>query len=250
MKLIMENEPDLNFDIDAIFAHMVNNLGHNIEQEQDWHFSLRSYDLDELERVAVELEQEFAVQIQENVEESDIDGNVSLGAPLLTVIQRGALTAEDVKQTASRIQQIASERGLIYEGVNCYDPIDEDELYGWIEPGDAGWRLRHMTDSGLEDNADLPWAFLIEAPTFDSVKRMSSALEAVGFEDRDEYDEPNEEGKFGLCVFCEGRNNEIELYECATKITETVEKYAGALVGIQFYTREDVEDIFINEDDL
>jgi hypothetical protein len=246
----MDNESDLNFDIDALFTHMVNNLDHDVEQEQDWLFSLRSNDLKKLEDVAAELEREFTVQLQENVEEVDIDGNVFLGDPMLVVLQRGALTADEVKQTANRIQQIANERGLIYEGVNCYDPVDEDELYGWIEPEEAGWRLRHLTDCGLADNADLPWAFLIEVPTFHSVKLMSTALEAEGFEDREDYDEPNDEGRFGICVFSQGRNNEVELYECAAKISKTAEQYGGVLVGIQFYTREDVKDVFSTEDEL
>ncbi|MCU0720431.1 MAG: ribonuclease E inhibitor RraB [Pirellula sp.] len=246
----MDNEPDLNFDIDALFAHLGDNLERDGDQELDWHFSLRSQDLNELERVAEELEGEFLVQLQESVDEVDDDGNISFGNPMLSVIHRGALTADDVKRIASRIQKIASSRGLIYEGVNCYEPIDEDELYGWIEPEDAGWRLRHMTDCGLEENADLPWAFLIDAPTFQAVQLMSTALEDAGFDDREEYDEPNEDGRFGLCVFFQGRNNELELHDCSTKITRTVQQYGGTLVGIQFYTREDVEDIFSTEDEI
>jgi hypothetical protein len=246
----MDHEPDLNFDIDALFEHMSDNLEHDGDHELDWHFSLRSQDLSKLEVVAEELESEFLVQLQENVEEVDDHGNITLGEPMLSVIQRGAFTADDVKQIAARIQKIANSQGLIYEGVSCYEPIDEDELYGWIEPEDAGWRLRHMTDCGLEENADLPWAFLIDAPTFQAVKLMSTALESTGFDDREEYDEPNEEGRFGLCVFSQGRNNEFELQECATKITQTVEPHGGTLVGIQFYTREDVEDIFGLDDDM
>jgi len=245
----MSDEPNLNFDIDALFSHMTNNLDHDIDQEKDWHFALRSDDINELERVAEELEPEFTVHLQENVQIVDVDGNVSLGDPLLTILRRGALSAEEVKQIATRIQQIANERGLIYDGVNCYDPIDEEELYGWLEPADAGWRLRHMTDCGLEDNADLPWTFLIDAPTLNAVKLISTALGANGFEDLEEYDEPSEEGRFGICVFAQGRNNEVELYDCASRISDISEEHGGALVGIQFYTREDVANIFDAEDE-
>jgi hypothetical protein len=246
----MDHEPDLNFDIDALFAQLTNNLNHDADKELDWHFSLRSNDFNKLEQVADELETEFLVQLQENVEEVDEDSNVSLGDPILTIIERGAFTSDTVKQIATQIQQIANDHGLIYEGVNCYEPFDEDEMYGWIEPEDAGWRLRHMTDCGLEGNAELPWAFLIEAPTFNAVKSMSAALDREGFDDREEYDEPNEEGSFGLCVFFQGRNNELELSECANKISKAVESHGGTLVGIQFYTREDVEDIFSNDDEM
>ncbi|MFN7289017.1 MAG: ribonuclease E inhibitor RraB, partial [Pirellula sp.] len=117
----MDHEPDLNFDIDALFAHLTNNLNHDADKELDWHFSLRCNDLSKLEQVADELETKFLVHLQENVEEVDDESNVSLGDPILTIIERGAFAADDVKRIASQIQQIANDHGLIYEGVNCYE---------------------------------------------------------------------------------------------------------------------------------
>ena len=70
-----------------------------------------------------------------------------------------------------------------------------------------------MTDCGLEDNADLPWTFLVLAPDLDSTKKIAEELTTNDFKDRDEYDEPDEDGNFALCVFVAGRNNEIELGE-------------------------------------
>jgi len=245
----MDDEPDLNFDIDALFSHMINNLDHKIEDEQDWNFRLRSNHLNELEQVAAELEPEFTLQLQESVEEVDIDGNVTLGDPMLTVVRRGALSADEVKRIAEQIQRIASERGLTYEGVDCYEPIDEEELFGWLAPEDAGWRLRHMTDCGLADNADLPWAFLVVTPTLDAARNVADALATNGFDDRDDYDEPDEEGNFGTCVFVQGRNNEFELSDSAAKISSVAESHGGSLIGIQFYTREDIAAVFGDEDE-
>lgn len=245
----MEDAPDLNFDIDALFDHLINNLRHNLEDEKEWNFFLRSADLQTLEQVAEELEREFTVQLEENVETVGIDGNVTLDDPMLSVIRCGALTADDVKRIAQRMEKLAVEHGLRYDGVDCYDPIDAEELFGWLEPEDAGWRLRHMTDCGLQDDADLPWAFLVGAPTLDSTNSIASALTASGFGDRDDYDEPDEEGVFGMCVFVQGRNNEFELNEAAKKISEIAVAHGGALVGIQFYTREDLAEILGTEDE-
>lgn len=244
----MQDEPNLKFDIDALFDHLVTNLSHELGDEKEWCFNLRSPDFCALEQVAEEFGDEFHVIVQENVEEVDADGNVSLGDPLLVITRRGALTADDVKQIAERVQSIAADRGLTYEGVDCYTPVDEEEMFGWLEPEDAAWRLRNMTDSGLPDDADLPWAFLVGAPSWDSTSSIAAALAALGFEDRDDYDEPDEDGDYGMCVFVEGRNNEFELLEAAKKIAEAAEARGGRLIGIQFYTREDVSEIFGNDE--
>lgn len=241
----MAEEPDMNFDIDALFDHM----GPDSSDELDWNFSLRSDDVEVLEEIASELEDEFVVQLQETVEEVDAQGNISLGPPLLSVVQRAALTADEVKAIADRIQSIAADRGLVYEGVSCYEPIDAEEIFGWIAPDDAGWRLRHMTDCGLEENSDLPWAFLVVAPALDSMRSLADDLGLNGFSDRDEYDDPDENGNVGMCVFVAGRNNESELAETSTRIADIAGLHGGRLEGVQFYTREDVEEVFGGEDE-
>ena len=40
----MVNEPDLAFDIDALFEHVVNQLDHDIEDEMEWDFTFQSED--------------------------------------------------------------------------------------------------------------------------------------------------------------------------------------------------------------
>lgn len=244
----MSDDKDLCFDIDALFDHLVNNLDHDLAEEQDWHFTIRSNELEPLESLAEELEEEFFVHVQENVEEHDVDGGVSVGPPMMTVICRGAFSVEEVKELAERMQSIADNRGLTYEGVNCYDPIDEQELLGWLAPEDAGWRLRHMTDLGMEVDAELPWAFLVMAPSVESTEQIAAELAAEGFGDRDDFDEPDDEGNFGMCVFVEGRNNAAALQDTATQISNVASRHGGELYGIQFYTREDVIEIFGDED--
>ena len=243
----MDGNTDLSFDIDALFDHMINNLNHALDDTKDWNFSLRSTDLNALQEVAQELESEFIVQLQETVEEIGLDGQVSVGIPILSVIQQAALSAEQVKSVATRIETIAQDRGFKYEGVECYEPVDGDEVFGWLEPDDASWRLRHMTDCGLEDNAPLPWAFLVVTPTAESVAKLWDALAAGEFEDRDDYGEPDEEGNYGSCVFVDGQNNESELIATLESISNIAESVGGRLSGVQFYSREDLAEFFDTE---
>ncbi|WP_153559349.1 ribonuclease E inhibitor RraB [Roseimaritima sediminicola] len=245
----MNDEPDLSFDIDALFAHLTGDLDQDLAEEQDWSFSLRSDDSAALQKVAAEMEDDFLVHLQENVQEVEADGSTSDGDPLLMLVRRGVLDADEVKQIAAGLQSLAAERGLRYEGVECYDPIDEEELFGWMELEDAAWRLRHMSDIGLEDEAEMPWAFLVEAPSLEASEQLAAALGEAGFEDRDDFDEPDEDGSYGSCVFVEGRNDEGELRTTAEKISQIAGPQGCQLLGIQFYTREDVAFVFGDDEE-
>ena len=187
------------------------------------------------------------VRLEEYVVEV-VDGKSSVGDPILGIVRRGALIADEVKEVAERVRSIADQHGLEYDGVECYAPIDEEEIFGWLPPEGAGWRLRHMTDCGLEDDTELPWAFLVLTPDLDSTKKIANGLTALGFNDRDEYNEPDNEGRYGLCVFVAGRNNEFQLADTSNKIAELAQQHGGGLEGVQFYTREDLNGIFGDED--
>ncbi|QDV15415.1 hypothetical protein Pan153_00290 [Gimesia panareensis] len=246
----MTDQPDMRFDIDALFEHMTGNLGHELQNELDWNFSLQSPDFQALQNVADELEPEYLVQLHESIQEIDSEGNHSEGDPLLCVIQRAALTPDEVKALANRLNVLAEERGLSYEGVSCYEPINEEELLGWQSLDDACWQLRNATGSGLELNAELPWTFLVVVPDLDGMQNIARELEALGFDDRDDYHEPDEQGLLGVCAFVEGRNNEFDLRETTEKIRQVAERHGGQLEGIQFYTRDDMYDVFGVEEDV
>ncbi len=235
---------DMSFDIDALFDHMTKNLGHDLSDEKDWTFTLRTANFASLQQAADDLQDEFVVQLQETVEEYDSAGNFSLGRPMLSVVKRAALSASDVKKIVKRIESIAQERGFDYEGVNCYDPFNDEEIFGWLIPADARWRLRHMTDCGLVENAELPWSFLVQSQDLKSIKMISSELDSNDLTDRDDYDEPDENGNFAICVFLLGRNNEIELDAMCERIAEIAERHGGQLEGVQFYTREQLNEVF------
>ncbi len=249
-KTIEEAPIDFRFDIDALFAHLTGELGHNIEDELDWSFALRSNDLALLEKISIELEDDFLTHVQESVEEEDSEGNAVQGDPILVLVDRGAMTAEEVKEIVNQLSAIANERGLTYEGVDCCDPIDYEEIFGWIAPEDVLPRLQSMNDNGLTPDVPLPWTFLLQTPSVEATKAIKDALSEADMSDIDEFDEPDEDGNFGLCVFVPGRNNEAALAETLSGVTEIAESHGGAIDGVQFYTREEVEEVFGEEEEL
>ena len=244
----MNNEPDLSFDIEALFEHMGVEEGVKAELS-DWHFRITSPDLDKLETVAEEQKKYFDVHLQEEVEIINADDNsVTMGDPMLTLIQRGEFAYGEVKDLVSRVSKIAEENGVKYDGVDSYDPIDAEEIFGWIPVEDAGWRLRHMTDCGLDEDGELPWTFYIETSNSEINKKVKDKLEAGGFDDLELFDEPDEEGFCAICIFVEGRNNEIELIQMAEKIEEFANPFDAKLQGIQFYDRETFAEVFLGDE--
>jgi regulator of RNase E activity RraB len=221
------------------------------DDEFDWSFSVRSKDVAALQSLADELVDEFDVQVHKQVEEIDMEGNSSFGDPLLSIVHRAALTSEEVEALESRIRDLAEDRGLIYDGVECYDPLDSEEVFGWIPPDSVGWRLRQLTENGLEEGAEMPWAFLLVAPDLEQVKRIATHFADRGIDDIDLFDEPDEEdGKYAICVFVPGQNDETDLENYCNTFQRVAEPLGGELIGVQFFTRDEMHEIYgIEESD-
>ncbi|MEZ6094684.1 MAG: ribonuclease E inhibitor RraB [Pirellulaceae bacterium] len=234
-------------DIDAVFDHLVNNLGHDIEDELDWVFWFHASTPSELNAIAEELKDEFDVDLIEDASEDasdDEEGDDEQAKPMISALQRGALTCDDVKSLVERFRALAEQHGVTFEGVECFDPMNEQEIYGWFSPEDIGWRLSQLTESGLEEDGALPWVFLVETPAQEIAQQIAEKLEQSGFTDRDEFDEPDENGNYGLCIFVAGRNNEEALTQTVHEISTIVDSTGGELVGLQFYTREELPEVF------
>lgn len=248
----MTQEPDLSFDIDALFDHLVNNLDHDLEQEMDWMFTLRAADVATLEQASELIDDdEFMMYLHEHVEEIDEAGNSSEGRPLLSVIRRGALGPVEVKAIAARLSSIEGVAGLDYEGVECVDVMDENEMYGWMDLESAVWRLRSLTDSGLEQDLELPWVFLILNEELEPLQAAADAYAAAGYERCELYDEVDEEGLYGLCVLIDGSNNEQRLSQTFAAIAAIAEQHGSLLEGVQFYSEDELhsEDEDFESDD-
>lgn len=244
----MTEPADLSFDIDALFEHMIKNLGHDIAQKKLWVFTLQSANLQTLKDIAGQLEGEFDVPIQEDVEVSGADGKLSTGDPCLYVQRCEAFEPQQVKEIAARMIAIAKQYDATYQGVSSFDPFDLNEFLGWLKPDDAAWRLRHWSDTGLEFNAEMPWVFFLRADDITKLNQIADALTAEGYDDFDVFDEPDEDGKVDLCMFTSGRNNEFDLNESCKKIASLAEQHGGQLGGVQFYNREQFEEVFFGDE--
>ena len=244
------NDPyNINTELDDLFDELADDPDITSGLELDWHFMLCAPEVEPLRILGEELETEFEVQLHEEVEVTDESGDVTAGDPLLSVIRRGNLSKDDVTQLANRLALLAEQRGVKLDGIDCYNAIDEQELFGWMKLDDALWRLRHMADIGVEENSELPFAFLVAASSLDSLRQIEQALDKLGFDDRDTYEDPDENGNYGLCAFVAGRNNEAELLRTANAMTVAAESCGGVLDGIQFYTRDDLHEIFVYEEE-
>ncbi|HOD52198.1 MAG TPA: ribonuclease E inhibitor RraB [Candidatus Hydrogenedentes bacterium] len=241
----MVDGPDMRFDIDALFDHMVNNLDHNMADELDWEFLLRSPSIESLERIADELENEFTVDLQDAVEHIHPDGTSTFGDPLLSIVRRAALTPHEVKALADRFKAIASHYGVTYDGVTCFRAVDEDELFGWLTLDDAIWRLRQFSDCGLEEGAELPWSFLVVAHDASQARSVIAELHKKGFDDLDAVEETDEDGNLAtcICVFVPGSNDEIALAETCERIEHIAQQFGARLEGVQFFDRDAMGDL-------
>jgi hypothetical protein len=230
--------PDTHFDIDALFAHLTD-LEHDLDDELEWHFDFRSDDVEKLARVGEALTDEFEVYLQEEVETVTDEGDASMGPPLLTVVIQAALEPDEVKELAARFTELASEEGLIYEGVSTFEPIDEDEAFEWMDLEGANWRLRSFTDSGLAPGERAPFVFAIDAENEDALNKAAAALQNAGFSNLELIED--EEG-MGVIVHVEGKNDEALLTSVYRQIEQIAADAGAELIGVQFFEEGDEDE--------
>ncbi|MGH7130890.1 MAG: ribonuclease E inhibitor RraB [Phycisphaerales bacterium] len=224
------SKPSMKFDIDALFDHMVGNLSHQMDQEMDWTFVLRSTDLARLERLGEKLSDEFIVELQEEVETHE-GGRVFMGPPMLSITSRAAHSRDEVKSLADRFAKLAAAEKVTYEGVSCYEPTNADELFDWLGLDDAKWRLRALTDSGLEEGEELPFVFAIAADNPKHAKAVAKAIRSDGIE---QIEIAEDEGESGVIVHIDGSNSETALVSAYERIARLAQQADAELLGIQF----------------
>jgi hypothetical protein len=240
----MATSPDMRFDIDALFNHMVKNLGHELHSEMTWSFTLRSEDFDKLESVAESLGEEFDIHLQEEVPTIENDEEF-VGPPMLSINRTAALKPAEVKALAARIRTLADKHGLEYEGVTSYEPIDEEELFGWLDLESATWRLRHFTDTGLEEGSPMPWVFAVVSASEKVRRKISAALGAGGFDLVQDIDPDEGEDAFLSLIRRDGTNDEAALTECYESVERIVNKAGGddaEFLGVQFFDESEEDD--------
>jgi hypothetical protein len=231
--------PDLKRDIDALFAHMTENLGHEMGEPLDWLFALRHKTVDRLERIAQELEDEFEMDLHEAVEEVDASGKASVGPPMLEIIVRDALEPAQVKELASRFEKLAASQGVTYDGVTCFEPLGEDELFEWLNLDDAVARLKHFTETGVPVGAPVVLQFAIEATDGAAAGRLLKDLLGLGFEGSQGEEEDNARG---VVAYCQSSMAEAPLRERYKFVEKVAGKHGAQVYGVQFLDADDAEE--------
>lgn len=231
------NQPDLHFDIDALFDHLLNNLEHQLDDEKEWSFTFRDESLEKLTRIAESLNSEFDVHLQEETETHEND-RVFMGPPLLAVIIVGALQPDEVKALAARFTALAAEESITYEGVGVCEPFDDEAFMDWLDVEDACWRLRYYSDCGLEAGADMPYIFLIETEGREQAQAVAEALNTDGL---DQTEIAEEDDATGVFVRFAGKNDEETLRVVYARVERIAIAQHADLIGVQFFEEDDEE---------
>ncbi|MFG0263227.1 MAG: hypothetical protein ACF788_12615 [Novipirellula sp. JB048] len=243
-----QSSHDFHAQIDELFDHLVNRLGYQTDQPLEWVFGIESTEIASLEKVAQRVLEGYGFDIEEAVEHVDEAGNSSLSGPTLSLHRCEALTAAQVKACADEVDAWAQESGLMLADVTAYDPIDEDDFFDWMRLEEAQLRLQHFTESGLEVDSDLPWLFLLFCNAKDDLDALTVALDQEKLGVIASYDEPDEDGDYGLCLFIEGKNNESDLVAMHDRIRSIAASSQSEVAGIQFLDREDFEAVYGDDD--
>ncbi len=227
----------MSHDIDAYFAHL-DKIGHERAEELQWVFSFRSTDFDHLTRIGESLEDEFQVHLQEEVETIEQD-RTFMGPPLLRVELVAALTPVDLKVLHDRFGALAEDEGVDYEGFTSYEPIDEEELFGWLDLEAAIWRLRHFTDNGLEEGAPVPLVLAMAGDDEASLESVGAKLEKLGYTIDGLGPAEDEPGTYVLIARCEARNEDAVIERRYREVERTATAAGATLLGAQFFDLEE-----------
>jgi len=228
---------DLRYDIDALFEHMKTNLEHSPDDVLDWSFRLEDEDTDKLGSIAGSLESEFEVWPVESIRVDEQDQVTS--TPMIAIGVTGALSPDEVKALAKRFEALAHAEGVSYEGVTCAEAMTEEmmeAMFGWLSLEDADWRLRHLTDIGLEPDEPMLYEFGIVAEAKATLDAIVEALGPAGFI-VDEMGE-DEDGPY-LAIRVRGSNNSAPLAQRYREVEQAVAQGNAELLGVQFPEDED-----------
>ncbi|MEM7474533.1 MAG: hypothetical protein AAF483_06015 [Planctomycetota bacterium] len=212
--------------------------------ELEWNLSFGSQELDRAKLFVESLDPIYESEIfytpptgeePENAPALPIDINVFLPKNL---------SENDVKTMIGELLDSAALSGLVCNAIECGDQLEWDESLGWIEPSQACSRLKELVEILPEDSPKIPWCFLISMPSLDVIAQVKTLLSNEGLADWDEYGDADEDGRVGMSIFCVG-NQETELLKnLINRISTIFAPHHGILEGVQFYTRDDLADIF------
>ena len=251
----MTRTPD---EIDQLFDHMVTNLEHQFEDPKHWIFHVVGSNRPALEGLVEQIEAAWAQRVKSVIDEAaleeaevgaDVVDNVEITedgkevtAAALALQAIAAFTPEQVKALAEHANELAKERGLEFEGIDCTDPIDWDEFMAWLDLDDARWRLAHFTDSGMPEGEPVPFVFAIEASERTTLESVAQALAEAGFDQSEIHTDPDNPEDMGLVVHVAGRNDEELLASTYAAVESVVQGSGAELLGVQFFDQSEDDD--------
>ena len=243
----------------ATIDEVIQQLGEPFPGDLIWMFTCSVESRDEASRFASLLPSEFESEFFEhghsqpvaNSSEFTLTDGVPVGYAV--VAKHTALTSPVAARDADqRIKTLATQSAVNYLGVdviNAFDLEDLDELMGWIEFDDAPERLSEIAALEFEVGESVPWAFLIGTESLDDLHATASHLAAVGYDDVELFEDVDEDGQVGLCIYVQGTGDAEALKVECQKVERLVAELNAFPVGMQFYDRNDVGDVFGHEPD-
>jgi hypothetical protein len=227
--------PNFSQSVDDLFKHLAADLGHRVTDTKDWLFTLRSDDKAVLEGIAESLAGEFHVRIEPVV---GPDGDADDGSEhLLGIVVRDALPPKAVKSLGKRFVALAQEHKVIFDGISCHEPADDEDLFEWVPVPVAAAQVQTLAERGVAADAPVLYQFCIVARSEKAADTFASSLAKRGYTDVELIED--ESGQPGLIVTVRGTASQVEFTTSALVLQQLMNPKSTLLVGVQLLLPDD-----------
>lgn len=237
-RLMPPKVPNFSQSVDDLFKHLAADLGHRVTDTKDWLFTLRSDDKAVLEGIAESLAGEFHVRIEPVVgPDGDADDG---GEHLLGIVVRDALPPKAVKSLGKRFVALALEHKVIFDGISCHEPADDEDLFDWVPIPVAAAQVQTLADRGSAPDAVVMYQFCVLARSEKAAETFASSLVKRGYTDVELIED--ESGQPGLVVTVSGTASQTEFLAASTTLQQLMNPKSVLMVGAQLLLPDDQQD--------
>lgn len=238
----MFSEPELRFNVDALYDHLTQEHTEEELAEFQWFFLFQcGQDIESLQNLGNAIADEIDTEEQfEGFEvgigplEVEGEDGSSEEVPVLILTIYDPMEREQVRAMADRLKARAEEHGVTYEGVSCGIAEEADDMMRPLNLDEALDRLNALTEMGVPPGEPMYWLFAFSGTTNPSLKSLASALEDEGFGQvslTPEAGDP-EEGLLNALLL---RSNTTEGLEEVYQLAESLAAAHGVeFEGVQF----------------
>ncbi len=121
----------MEFDARAMFQHLVDDLGADLDEEYEWVFTFSHSDSDKLQSVMEAIADTFVSEVEIDPNEpigsfddapihEDEGGKKTKGPPELTIEFFGLITEPTLSRLHEKFKDVTKRLGIDYLGVDCY----------------------------------------------------------------------------------------------------------------------------------